>query len=247
MLKNIYIVLKMQSYSESVSGLIPIKKGRVYLIYGFRGVGKSVFLLNLFKEFLTDDNHAVLDIPLTKNHLKKIYTLFEENTEALLTSNIFLSDPLNITRVRANRLKLFFLKSIYGKQGPSSIFIDDLIPPFLAVETDGAIPRQKSAKEIMLILSYLNLLSREGKTIFVTVREDLTNLTPYMFNLFSLTILDVLIRIRKRRHIREIFVSDQEEKAPTMKLSKTQTKFVKIGEFIIGEKAQIMLLKKSST
>ena len=244
MLKNIYIVLKMQGYSGSVLGLIPIKIGRVYIIYGFRGVGKSVLLLNMFKELFTEGNRAVLDISLTINHLKKIYTLFEENTEALLTSNIFLSDPLNITRVRANRLKFFFLKSIYGKQGPSFIFIDDLIPPFLAVETDGAIPRQKSAKEIMLILSYLNLLSREGKTIFVTVREDLTNLTPYMFNLFSPTILDVLIRIRKRRHIREIFISDQEEKPLTMKSSKAQTKFVKIGEFIIDEKARITLLKK---
>ncbi|MGQ4891919.1 MAG: hypothetical protein ACP6IP_05440 [Candidatus Njordarchaeia archaeon] len=232
----------MQSNPNSLLNLIPIKEGYVYLIYGLRGVGKSIFILNIFDEFLNENIPTLLDIPLTKNHLKKIYTFFgEKKAEALLHSKILFSDIFNITKVRLDRLKKLFLESFNEKKSSSVILIDDIIPPFLAIDTAENKPRQKTAKEIMLILSYITLLSRAGKIVFISIREDLANLAPYMSNLFSTTVLDVLIRIRRKRRIREIFLFSRENEPFSTSFNINKAKFVKIGEFVINEKAQMLL------
>ncbi len=228
--------------SVNVLNFINIKYGLTYLIYGLRGVGKTILLLNIFKDLLNGDRRVILDMLNTVRTRHQINLLISEN-EKRDKCTITLTDYLNPINNRIRMLRQLFTRIIRNGEKSPILLIDDVIPPYIMV-TEHSNSTQK-LRNLSLLITYLSLLSKHGTTIIFSIREDINELLPYMLNLFFITNVDIIIRIRKRRKIRDLYITDLSNHNKKSPVKDYTLRFNKLGELIIREGGMVTILKSS--
>jgi len=196
---------KKRNLCDKLETFIP-SSGAIYLIYGERGVGKTVFLVNLFKCILVKKNFEVYFFTRTSiGNIKQLNALLRDTFHELLSKNILLCDmdvseegcSLLIKEIVFN----IFIKTLYKRKKSGNkivLFIDDLISHITL----------KNLKSFSFLPSLLLLGRRLNAISYISLDEDLAYPLPAKENASLLWVTDFLIRIKKVRRMREAYKFD---------------------------------------
>ncbi len=179
---------------KHVVEIVPKEQG-FYLLYGERGVGKTIMILNIYKCLKDKSVYiSLLDKPRTKQQFKKLigYAKIDDVKIQFARIERHICDRIKF-------LNKIFQQKILKSYQKSIILIDDILTP---IDLDEKI----SFENLNLLIAFILELTRRGNIIIASSPENPNTLMPVGWATLLLNYSRCVFRLRKMRKIRELIV-----------------------------------------
>lgn len=176
------------------------EKHRIYVLYGRRGSGKTLLLLQLMTEILKKEGNITYLSLVKRQRDERLLSRFKRTLgrKTQKKAKIHLQDETELIEEKSRFLKHVIYDIFSGNAKSPNVFLDDIFSVKLLNENFSAVARQFSLMYVLLIKC-----ACRSKRIFITVPEN-SQLLPFYWK--TLIEFDPLfLRLRKARKLRDLF------------------------------------------
>lgn len=175
------------------------EKRRTYIIYGKRGSGKTLLLLQLMAELLSNEENtfylSLVDRGRDRRLFKEVAKRHMENVDSL---KVKFNTERKLLTARIEFLSFLLYELFQEKTISPTILIDDFFPVTILSQQ-----LSKLSKKIPLMFVLLMKCTSKSERIFCTVPEIPSSLPLYWQALIELE--PIFLRLRRGRRRRDLF------------------------------------------